>query len=196
MCMTRLLFGIYRAARHMDGERSMPPLIELEYRRPGKATTVYREWLVFERPDVKVLLLDAYEGSTVSAGGAVIQDTGAPIVWFVFPDRWYDIGRFHTSGESFTGWYTNLCKPPECHGTHWIARDLFLDCWQPVEGAAMWLDEDELAQAVHAKLIDRPTLRRIENERRLLELQLREGAWPPAIAQDMDLAHARHLMTL
>jgi hypothetical protein len=67
----------------------MTRLIELEYRRPGKATIVYREWLVFERPDVKVLLLDAYDGPTVRAGDAVVQDTGAPIIWFVFPDRWF-----------------------------------------------------------------------------------------------------------
>jgi predicted RNA-binding protein associated with RNAse of E/G family len=174
----------------------MPQLIELEYRRPGKATVVYREWLVFERPDVKVLLLDAYNGGTVSAEGTVIQDTGAPIIWFVFPDRWFDIGRFHRSDETFTGWYTNLCKPPEFHGSRWIARDLFLDCWQPVGGAAVWLDEDELAEAVRGGVVDRATLKRIENERQLLELQLRQGAWPPPIAKDMDLAQVRNLRDL
>jgi predicted RNA-binding protein associated with RNAse of E/G family len=174
----------------------MPPLIELEYRRPGKATIVYREWLVFERPDVKVLLLDAYEGPTVSVEETIIQDTGAPIIWFVFPERWHDIGRFHTRDEAFTGWYTNFCRPPEFHGTRWVARDLFLDCWQPTDGPVSWLDEDELAEAVRTKLIDHPTLQRIQNERQLLELQLREGTWPPAIARDMDLDQVRHLTTL
>jgi hypothetical protein len=45
-------------------------------------------------------------------------------------------------------------------------------------------------------LIDRPTLQRIENERQLLELQLQDGTWPPAIARDMDLAQVQSLMTL
>jgi predicted RNA-binding protein associated with RNAse of E/G family len=174
----------------------MARLIELEYRRPGKATTIYREWLVFERPDVKVLLLDAYERTTVSVGDTVIQDRGAPIIWFVFPDRWFDIGRFHVSGDVFTGWYTNLCKPPEIQGDHWIAHDLFLDCWQPADGAPLWLDEDELAEAIARGLIDRGTQQRIKNERQLLELQLREGTWPPAIARDMDLSQVRSLLDL
>ena len=91
----------------------------------------HRLRIVFERPDVKVLLLDAYEGPTVSVEETIIQDTGAPIIWFVFPERWHDIGRFHTRDEAFTGWYTNFCRPPEFHGTRWVARDLFLDCWQP-----------------------------------------------------------------
>lgn len=174
----------------------MAELIELEYRRPGKATIVYREWLVFERPDVKVLLLEAYDGAPVTAGGTLIQATGAPIVWFVFPERWYDIGRFHVEGDAFTGWYTNLCRPPEFHGNRWIARDLFLDCWQPADGAPLWLDEDELADAVTAGTIDRATLKRIDNERQLLELQLRQGDWPPRVTRDMDLQQVRNLMTL
>jgi len=168
--------------------------IELEYRRPGKPSTVYREWLVLDRPDAKVLLLDPYEGRPVEVGGGVIQDPGAPIVWFVFPECWYDIGRFHRADGTFTGWYTNLCRPHDFTGDRWTGYDLFLDLWQPASGEApSWLDEDELADAVRERLIDAPTRKRILNERRLIEFQLRGDAWPPPIARDIDLAQVRSL---
>jgi len=77
--------------------------ITYEYRRPGKPVTTYLEWLVLERPDVKVLLLDPYDGPTVAVDGMPILDSGAPVVWFVFPYRWFDIGRFHLRGEAPTG---------------------------------------------------------------------------------------------
>lgn len=167
--------------------------IVYEYRRPGKPATRYREWLVLERPDVKVLLLDPYEGKRVFVGETAIQDSGAPIVWYVFPERWYDVGRFHLANETTTGWYTNLCLPPVLEGDRWVGNDLFLDLWQPVGGGSQWLDEDELEQALRERLVDRGTRRRIENERAMIELQLRQGAWPPAIARDIDLTQARAL---
>ena len=167
--------------------------ITYEYRRPGKPTTVYQEWLILDRPDVKVLLLDPYDGVTVSVGDVSILESGAPVVWYVFPERWYDIGRFHRVDGSVTGWYTNLCRPPTCSGDHWIGHDLFLDLWQPIGGAPRWLDEDELETAVRGRLIDLSTSKRIRNERTLIELQVNQSAWPPAIARDIDLIQARAL---
>lgn len=171
----------------------MPHQITYEYRRPGKATTYFEEWLVLDRPDVKVLLLDPYDGETVAVNGTPILEFGAPAVWYVYPDRWYDIGRFHLCNETVTGYYTNLCRPPTLEGHHWIGNDLFLDLWQPLSGAPQWLDEDELADAVRHRLIDVPTRKRIQNERTLIDLQLREETWPPAIVRDIDLAQARAL---
>jgi predicted RNA-binding protein associated with RNAse of E/G family len=167
--------------------------ITYEYRRPGKPVTSYVEWLVLERPDVKVLLLDPYDGPTVTVDGKSILESGAPVVWYVFPDRWFDIGRFHLLDGTPTGWYTNLCRPPVVEGDCWIGNDLFLDLWQPLSGSAQWLDEDELADALRKRLIDTATHRRIKNERVMIELQLQQSSWPPAIARDIDLAQARAL---
>lgn len=167
--------------------------ITYEYRRPGKPATSYVEWLVLERPDVKVLLLDPYEGPMVAVDGTAILDSGAPVVWYVFPDRWFDIGRFHLRDGTPTGWYTNLCRPPVVEGDRWIGNDLFLDLWQPLSGGGRWLDEDELAEALDKRMIDTATHRRIQNERVMIELQLRQSSWPPAIARDIDLAQARTL---
>lgn len=167
--------------------------ITYRYRRPGKGEQTFEQWLVLDRPDVKVLLTDSYNGERLTVNDEPILDPGAPIVWYVFPDKWHDIGRFHLADETFTGWYTNFVTPVEMAGDTWRATDLFLDLWQPAEGEPVWLDEDELEQAVKSGLLDRATAKRIENERSLIVLQLGGGAWPPAIARDIDLAQARAL---
>jgi len=173
----------------------MAELIHFEYHRPGIGTTVYDEWLVLERPDVKVLLQKDYSGPSVDVGGTRILDSGAQMVWFVFPDAWHDIGRFHLSDGTFTGWYTNLCKPVQFDENTWVGHDLFLDLWQFTDGDAAWLDEDEFENAVKTRLVDAALKKQILNQRALIEMQVKLAAWPPPIAKDIDLAQAEALLS-
>ncbi len=167
--------------------------IHLLYDRPGKGVTTFEEWLIFDRPDVKVLLLDTFDGDDLFLDGALMLARGAPVIWYVFPDTWYEVGRFHDADDNLTGWYTNLCTPIEMKGDTWRTRDLFLDLWQPVDGNPAWLDEDELRTAVKQRVIDKATHQRIQNERALIALRLAQADWPPPIARDMDLAQVRSL---
>jgi predicted RNA-binding protein associated with RNAse of E/G family len=171
----------------------MVPKIRYEYYRPGKSTTTYDEWLVLDRPDVKVMLQEAFHGPPFAVEGVVVLEPGAPIVWFVFPEKWHDVGRFHRADGSFTGWYTNLTTPLRIGPYAWSAGDLFLDLWTPAQGASVWLDEEELETAYRGRLIDRATHRRILNERTIIDLQVADGDWPPSIARDIDLAQALRL---
>lgn len=172
----------------------MGRVIRYEYRRPGKPVSVFQQQLVLDRPDAKVLLAPTYGGEPLRAAGRVIQEPGAPMVWFVFPEKWHDIGRFHLADGTFTGWYTNLVTPVEIKGETWSASDLWVDLWQPARGDPVWLDEDEFEAAVRARLLDRATHQRVLNERALIDLQVKTGAWPPPIARDIDLAQARRLL--
>ena len=149
--------------------------------------------LVLDRPDLKVTLLADYPGRDSQAADRLILSAGAPIVWFVFPETWHDIGRFHLADGTFTGWYTNLTTPIEIGPSVWSAGDLFLDLWTPPTGASVWLDEDELAAAYRDRVIDAATRRRALNERALIDLQVAGGHWPPPIARDIDLAQAGRL---
>jgi predicted RNA-binding protein associated with RNAse of E/G family len=168
--------------------------IRFQYSRPGKAVQVFRQRLVLDRPDVKVLLSERFEGEALEVGGRTILETGAPIVWFVFPGKWHDIGRFHLADGSFTGWYTNLATPVEMEDDHWSSADLFLDLWQPANGTPLWLDEEEFEAAARRGLLDSATVRRIRNERALIELELRTGRWPPRVARDLDLQQVSRLL--
>lgn len=172
----------------------MPRLIHYHYRRLGKSVTVYDEWLVADRPDTKVLLLESYAGKAVQVAGHAVLDAGAPIVWYVFPGSWHDIGRFHLADGTCTGWYTNLTTPAEFkNSTNWACTDLFLDLWTPVSGPSIWLDEDEFAAAVSKGVIDKATERRAVAERQQISARVAAHDWPPRVAQEIDLAGARAL---
>jgi predicted RNA-binding protein associated with RNAse of E/G family len=172
----------------------VPAKVRYLYRRPGKPTTVYHQWLALDRPDLKVTLLDPFAGEPVLVNGSPVLEPGAPIVWFVFPETWHDVGRFHLADGTFTGWYTNLTTPVEIVGSNWSAGDLFLDLWTPARGLSVWLDQDEFEAAVQAKRIDAATRRRALNERVMIDLQIASGHWPPPVTRDIDLAQVRRLL--
>jgi predicted RNA-binding protein associated with RNAse of E/G family len=163
----------------------------LHYHRPGRGTTVFDEQLVLDRPDVKVTLLADYPGRDGYAADRLILSAGAPIVWFVFPALWRDVGRFHLADGTFSGWYTNLRTPIRVEGDDWYCTDLFLDHWLPADGPALWLDEDELAAALDAGLLDDTMRRAIAAERVTVDAMIATGEWPPAITREIHLAEAR-----
>lgn len=171
----------------------MARLIRFEYHRPGKPIGLFVHWLVLDRPDVKVLLCEEYDGPDLEVGDTIMHASGAAMVWYVFPEKWHDIGRFHLRDGTLTGWYTNIIKPVEIRGDVWTGHDLFLDLWQPVAGKPAWLDEDELDHASRLNVIDTITRKRIDNERVIIDLQLQTGTWPPPVVRDIDLAQARVL---
>jgi len=172
----------------------MPHLIHYSYTRPGKDTAIYDHRLVIDEPELKVLLMEEYRGNPLVIDGNVVAEPGAALLWFVFPGVWHDIGRFHLADDTFTGWYTNLCTPVEIEQNTWASTDLFLDHWMTPNGFQSWLDEDELADAVRADLLDDATQSRIAGERSRIQAHLDVGAWPPPIAVELDLQAARGLL--
>lgn len=169
----------------------MPPLIRYRYDRPGKGTHTFDQWLVLERNDASVLLSESYRGNDILIAGAVALAHGAPSVWFVFPDAWCDVGRFHDARGNLTGWYTNICTPVEKDGNDWSSTDLFLDLWMPVDDEPRWLDEDELSEAAASAVVDRWTHSHVQRERERIQALLGAGAWPPAICREFGLEQAR-----
>jgi predicted RNA-binding protein associated with RNAse of E/G family len=168
--------------------------IRYEYSRPGKGMTVFDQWLVVDLPDVKVMFMEGNRGPTVTVDGRPALDEGAPAIWFVFPGAWHDVGRFHRSDGTFTGWYTNLCTPFEVRDDAWASTDLFLDHWLAADGTGQWLDEDEFNEAAGRGLLDLDTRSRVALEKHAIDRKLSKHAWPPRVARDMDLSTARRLL--
>jgi predicted RNA-binding protein associated with RNAse of E/G family len=171
----------------------MSQLITYVYHRPGKGTIEYHEWLVADKPDVKVLLLEENHGTSLQVRSENILEPEGPIVWFIFPGLWYEIGRFHLADGTFTGWYTNLCTPVVMGNDAWSSTDLFLDHWLSPTGQRLWLDEDEFSQAIRADLLDEEKVKRVSEERAYIDSRVAAAAWPPAIALEFDLERARAL---
>lgn len=168
--------------------------VEIQYRRPPDRLDVFVQDLVVDRPDLKVTLHDPSTlETTLQVGDDVIYEPGAAIVWFVFPDRWHDLGRFHLEDGTFTGYYINLITPVEIDGTIWRMFDLCLDLWVDVDGRFQVLDQDEFDEAVDRSWIDPATAERARSELAGVIAQVRGGDWPPAVVRKYDLAQVRKL---
>ncbi len=124
--------------------------------------------------------------------GRVVLERGSDVVWFTFPGRWHDIGRFHRADGTFTGIYANILTPvvrPE-PGV-WHTTDLFLDVWLPPDEEPRLLDEDEFEEARARGWIDRATAERARAEAERLLEAARKGTWPPAVVRSWTLPRAR-----
>jgi len=164
------------------------PLIRIRYKRPPNRIQMFEQILVHDGDDVKVTLArDMPYEPPMRIEGQVVLELGSDVVWFTFPDRWYDVGRFHRADGTFTGLYVNILTPPVLDGTEWETTDLFLDLWMSRSGAAMLLDEDELDEALGREWVDVDTAARARSEAgRLLE-DARAGTWPPPVVHEWTL---------
>lgn len=125
-----------------------PRTISIHYRRLPDREVVFHQRLVHESPDCTVTFLDAAQlAKPVMARGTVILEPGAPVVWFTYPGRWYDVGRFHLCDGTFTGFYANVLTPVVMQRDEWWTTDLCLDFWLGADGDTEILDEEEFAHA-------------------------------------------------
>ena len=113
--------------------------------------------------------------------GGIQLEAGGAILWYLFPDRSYEVGGVYDPHGRLLGWYTNLLRLPEISEGRWELTDLFLDVWQPPDGPARLLDEEDLAAALEAGAISREEARQVEAEAAAVLRAARAGRWPPTI---------------
>ena len=158
------------------------PRVHIHYLRPPNHVTVYRQHLIHDDGRVKVTFArDLRLPKPVRVGGEVVLESGSDVIWFTYPGRWHDVGRFHRADGQFTGIYANVLTPCVFQPGHdWETTDLFLDLWLPAAGGPIQiLDEDELQTAEEAGALSRRLAEQARGEvTRLLGLW-EEGAWPP-----------------
>ncbi len=168
--------------------------IEVRYHRPPDRLDVFIQDLVVDRSDLKITLHDPSTiGAPIVVGDRIVFEPTAPIVWFVFPGGWYDIGRFHLADDTFTGYYVNLIAPPQLEGNVWTMVDLCLDLWLDASGHYQILDQDEFDEAVDHGWIDRASAQRAREEMNRVIDAIRDGSWPPVVVENHDLARVRRL---
>lgn len=168
--------------------------VRIHYRRPPDRLDVFEQELIVDRPDCKITLHESPPlVTTLSANEDIIFESGAPIIWFVFPGAWHDVGRFHRADETFTGFYVNLIAPPELDDRTWRMFDLCLDLWVSPHGECTVMDQDEFDEAVDHGWIDTASAARARLELEGLIAAVRAGAWPPPVIREHDLARVRAL---
>jgi predicted RNA-binding protein associated with RNAse of E/G family len=171
--------------------------VEIHYLRLPDRRTVFRQDLVHREDGCIITLMDRTPlPAPVRAGGSVILEPDAPVVWFTFEDAWHDIGRFHDARGNFTGWYANILEPVRFHSPlAWETTDLFLDIWHDRAGRTALLDEDELEEALARGWIDEAAAAAARAEAARLLEAAGAGSWPPPIAREWTLARAGTTLT-
>lgn len=148
-------------------------------RPPGRERRHVQE-LLLDADDLKVTLQRRpRDADPREVAGEVVLAPGAALLWYTFPGRRWEVAAFHDRRGRLLGHYTNLIRPPELDGRAWRITDLFLDLWQPVEGAPRLVDRAELSEArAEGWITDEEADRTAELGRELLE-RARRGSWPP-----------------
>lgn len=167
--------------------------VVIRYRRPPDRVQTFRQRVVEDAGEYVVTLLAAAElPEPVRAGGRVVLEPGAPVVWFTYRGEvWHDVGRFHRADGTFTGLYANVLTPVRMEEGAWETTDLFLDLWMGADGRVEVLDRDELAEAFAAGWVDTATAARAEEEAERLHAAALAGAWPPEHVRAWTLERAR-----
>ena len=166
--------------------------VTIHYRRPPDRLQVFEQTVVERTEEYTVTLLARADlPRPVLAGGRVILEPEAPIVWFTYPGLWHDIGRFHLAGGEFTGYYANVLTPVVMSGARWETTDLFLDLWLPAGGEPEILDEEELEEAERERWVDAETAARARRHAESLRDAARRSEWPPAHVEAWTLERAR-----
>ena len=151
------------------------------YRRLPDSVKTFRQEILHDGPNCKFSLLILPEDSEPLNVGEVQLEPGGAILWYLFPDRSYEVGAVYDPHGRLLGWYTNLLRLPEISEGRWELTDLFLDVWQPPDGPARLLDEEDLAAALEAGAISRVEARQIDAEAGAVLRSARAGRWPPTI---------------
>jgi predicted RNA-binding protein associated with RNAse of E/G family len=167
--------------------------LAVRYLRLPDRSRTFRQTLVEDAGDHVVSFLRAADiEAPVRAGGRVVLEPGAPVVWFTYRgDVWHDVGRFHLRDGTFTGLYANVLTPVRMDGTEWETTDLFLDLWMGAGGEVEVLDRDELEEALRAGWISPALAERALREAETLREAALSGTWPAAHVGEWTLERVR-----
>lgn len=175
-----LLYAMFR--RDVIFKPATSREISIIYRRlphdirefPGVLRRATASKLVIESP----ILTD----QPISVSGEIIADKGYVAIWFVYRDKWYDIGKFYDRARRWIGYYCDIIKPVKKLLTEpsrtVTLTDLFLDLWIDREGRDFVLDEQELDKALEKHQISSSLAREARSQIRFLVRRAKTGQIP------------------
>lgn len=166
--------------------------VTIRYRRLPDRVQMFEQTILDEAADYVVTYLPSADpGSGMRIAGRPVLEAGAPIVWFTYPGRWYDIGRFHLANGTFTGTYANILTPVRMAADVWETTDLLLDVWAGADGVVEVLDRPEFDEAVRRGWMNGETAATAMARAQELTQAARSGVWPPPEVREWTLARAR-----
>jgi predicted RNA-binding protein associated with RNAse of E/G family len=118
----------------------------------------------------------------VKVRGQTIADAGYRAIWFVYKNKWYDVGKFYDQTQRWIGYYCDIVKPIKkllaTRSRTVTFTDLFLDLWISNDGGALVLDEGELDRALEKHYISADLARQARRHIRSLMQRVNAGEFP------------------
>lgn len=156
--------------------------IELIYKRLPDRVNHFQQELLYEDDDVIVTMQRIKPSNPIVIDDVTVLGDDFTAVWFIFANRWYDIGKVYNLDNQFTGYYCDIILPMKRAETHFEITDLFLDLWVSPDGSYQILDEDEFESAVHKKWLDTSLENQARKALQDLISEIESGVFPPKIA--------------
>ena len=162
----------------------LPRPIRIVYKRlpndireiPGVLRAATSQRLVIESPIVV--------SRPMRESGKIVADNGYLAIWFVYRNRWYDVGKFFDRARNCVGYYCDMVKPTKqlLRGSSRtaIVTDLFLDLWIWPDGRYAVLDEDEFKHGLRRGQIPRSLAFEAQRQLARLVKRTKEKRFPPA----------------
>lgn len=157
------------------------------YRRLPDDTRIFQQELLHDGPECKVSLLLVDAGIAPLKIGDIRIEAGGAVMWFLFPGRTWEVAAVYDRSGRRLGTYTNFVRVPELSPGRWRITDLYLDVWQPDDGAARLLDEADLDEAVAEGLVGAEEAAAVRAEAEAVLRAAEAGRWPPRVLRDYPL---------
>ncbi len=155
--------------------------IELIYKRLPHRVNHFQQNLLYEDGDIIVTAQRIKPSSPIVIDGVTVLGDNFTAVWFVFADRWYDIGKIYNLEDQFTGYYCDIILPMKRTETHFEITDLFLDLWVSPDGRYQIQDEEEFDAAIQHNWIHTDLANQARKTLQDLIAEIESGAFPPEI---------------
>lgn len=155
--------------------------IELIYKRLPDRVHHFQQNLLYEDDAVIVTSQRITPSSPIVFDGVTVLGADFMAVWFIFADRWYDIGKIYNLEDQFTGYYCDIILPMKRTETHFEITDLFLDLWVSPDGHYQVEDEDEFEAATQRNWIQTDLANQARKALQDLIAEIESGAFPPEI---------------
>lgn len=125
-----------------------------------------------------------------AVSGQIIAAQGYSAIWFVYKNRWYDVGKFYDQAKRWIGYYCDIIKPVnklliDSSRTVTIT-DLFLDLWITRDGRVFVLDQEELDKALQKRSISITLAKKAKQQMRSLSQRARAGRFPPTEVREIE----------
>ena len=139
--------------------------------------------LRLETANMLMMESELHVARPVRVRGNIIANNGYLAIWFVFRNKWYDIGKFYDRKRRWIGYYCDIVNPVgkllSIPSRTSVITDLFLDLWITPRQECYILDVGELQAALTRNHISRPMAQKARKQITNLIRLVRQGRFPP-----------------